>query len=486
MNFSILHISDLHRDLKNELGNASLLESLVRDIERHQINVPPITAPALCIVSGDLICGAGPNSPQFANELKRQYDQALELLIGIAEKLFRGDRERIVIVPGNHDVSYNHVLNASQPIAIPVPPNERGSLVTELFERGTELRWSWHKLCFYRITDPTGYANRLQPFASAYRDFYEGRRSFSLDPGLQHDFFDYPDLNFTVLGLNSCHRNDPFNRVGSIHPDALANAVSTLRKAKYSGRTVAAVWHHSLFGTPAQNDYIDAEILLHLIDGGVSLGFNGHQHNAQCIEERHQIAGAGRKIVVISAGTLCAGPTQLSPGKPRGYNVVEIDTGLSTCRVHRRRMHNDDFTYPIWAPDHFIETNQAFLDLQIDRPIKSRPPGLDLTLTIERAEQLIGSRMWKEAVDLLADLSPESIGRSLLVKALSEYGDSQKIMELLWPPANNAEAVLLGDAILHDGSLQQVREFLELTLVKTGNDASVLEMAQRVRERRLK
>jgi cytochrome b subunit of formate dehydrogenase len=53
MKFSILHISDLHRDLTNELGNAPLLESLVRDIEqRYAKNDLPILEPLLCIVSG--------------------------------------------------------------------------------------------------------------------------------------------------------------------------------------------------------------------------------------------------------------------------------------------------------------------------------------------------------------------------------------------------------------------------------------------------
>jgi 3',5'-cyclic AMP phosphodiesterase CpdA len=54
MKFSILHISDLHRDLTNELGNAPLLESLFRDVEqRYSSNDPPISKPAICIVSGD-------------------------------------------------------------------------------------------------------------------------------------------------------------------------------------------------------------------------------------------------------------------------------------------------------------------------------------------------------------------------------------------------------------------------------------------------
>lgn len=485
MKFSILHISDLHRDLTNELGNAPLLESLIRDMEqRYTSNDPPISKPSLCVVSGDLVYGAKAGSSNFADELTRQYTQARELLVGIADGLFEGDRQRVVIVPGNHDVSYNHLLNASQQISIPTSDSERVNLVAELFQRRTKLRWSWSNLCFYRITDDALYANRLRAFATAYSDFYQGRRTFPLDPTLQFDFFDYPHLDFTILGLSSCDQNDPMNRIASVHPDALAAATSSLRQSRYSGRTIAAVWHHSLFGVPTQNDFIDSEMLLHLIDSGVSLGFHGHQHRAQCIEERHQIAGEGRKIVVISSSTLCAGPSQLSPGEPRGYNVVEVDTEGRKCRVHQRRMHNNDFTYPIWAPAHFIETNQPFLDLQIDPPLRPRPAHLDAAFKLETAEQLLGTKRWKEAIDLLRGAPPDSLGRPLLARALSEYGHSDATISMLWPPANQAEAVQIGDAILQNGTPQQAAQFLALDIVNKGTDASVLEIQRRVRERR--
>ncbi len=486
MKFSILHISDLHRDLTNELGNAPLLESLVRDVERYHKNDPPIPKPALCIVSGDLVYGAKPGSPRFADELTRQYAQAKELLVGIADRLFESNRQRIVLVPGNHDVSYNHVLNSAHQIPLPSTEAERSKLVSELFQHRTKIRWSWSQLCFFRIIDESKYAERLADFAAAYKDFYQGSRTFSLDASLQFDFFDYPHLDFTVLGLSSCDRNDPLNRVAAIHPDALAGATNALRQAKYSGRIVAAAWHHSLFGIPTQNDFIDSEMLLHLTDAGVSLGFHGHQHRARCIEERHQVAGDGRKIVVISASTLCAGPSQLSPGEPRGYNIVEIDRETSKCRVHQRRMHNNDFTYPIWAPGHFTETNQPFLDLRIDPAIRPRAPHLDAAFRVETAEQLLGAGQWKEVIELLDGTPPDSIGRPLLSKALSEYCDSAKTIALLWPPSTPAEAVQIGDAILQNGTPQQAAQFLALDVVSRGTDASVLEIARRVRERRSK
>jgi len=111
---------------------------------------------------------------------------------------------------------------------------------------------------------------------------------------------------------------------------------------------------------------------------------------------------------------------------------------------------------------------------------------LDTSFKVETAEQLLGSRQWKEVIELLAGTPPDSIGRPLLAKALSEYGDSAKTIALLWPPSTPAEAVQIGDAILQNGTTQQAAQFLALDIVNGSTDASVLEIARRVRERRAK
>lgn len=52
MHFSILHLSDLHRDVADELETDALLNSLERDAERYDRETPPIRRPAVCIVTG--------------------------------------------------------------------------------------------------------------------------------------------------------------------------------------------------------------------------------------------------------------------------------------------------------------------------------------------------------------------------------------------------------------------------------------------------
>lgn len=66
---TILHISDLHRDLEQEITNQALIDSLEADRERYQDEDPAIPSPDLIIISGDIIHGVGPNAVDAEEEL---------------------------------------------------------------------------------------------------------------------------------------------------------------------------------------------------------------------------------------------------------------------------------------------------------------------------------------------------------------------------------------------------------------------------------
>ncbi len=140
MRFSILHISDLHRDLSDEIENVSLLESLRNDFDQFEKQIPAIQAPSLAIVTGDLVYGVSPGRVDAEKELQRQYEQAKEFLVGLADQFFGGRRDRIVILPGNHDVCYNDVMASSKRLAIPSKASERAQLVNQLFSARGPIR----------------------------------------------------------------------------------------------------------------------------------------------------------------------------------------------------------------------------------------------------------------------------------------------------------------------------------------------------------
>jgi hypothetical protein len=486
MRFSILHISDLHRDLRDEVANGPLLDSIVRDVQRYPEENPPIFKPALCIVSGDLIYGVRPSAPAPDKELERQYTQAVEFLIGLADALFAGDRNRIVLLPGNHDVSYPAVLASSVRVEVAtLSKEERQLLVAEFFAPQTSLRWSWSEMCFFRITNHVLYEARLEAFTKAYSLFYSGGRSFSLKPEEQFAIFDYPQLNFSIAALNSCYRNDPLRRAGAFHPDAINSACRELNKPSRAGRLLASAWHHSIGGGPSQDDFLDHEFIQLLIDSGISLGFHGHQHLHDCVDERYRLGPTQRKMTIISASTLCADPGNLRPGIPRGYNVVEIDPATWTGRTHTRHMVNASAVLPIWGPGHFNVTGKSYIDFEIAPPLASRPAHLDDVLVLERADDLIRRKQWAAAVELLKNMRAAPMAQPLLLSALSELADDKLTRETLWPPVTNQEIVLVGGAILNAEGYY-AREFLALDSVSQNNDSSVREIRGRIAVRWLK
>jgi hypothetical protein len=341
------------------------------------------------------------SNPNFSDEIKRQYSQAEEFLAGLADRFFGGNREKVVILPGNHDICYPEVMASAQRIAIPASAEEKRQLVGEYFRPNSKLRWSWEELCFYRIIDDNRYRQRLHEFSLTYKRFYQGKRSFSLLPEEQHAIHDFPDLQFCIVALNSCFNNDPLRRAGAFNPTALAETCRALRSPERIGWLSAASWHHNLIGGPTMDDYLDVEFIQLVVDAGVSVGFHGHQHSSECFDERHKIDPNPRKITVISAGTLCAEPRALKPGSPRSYNIVEFDLSAWTGRVHQRQMVNGLFPLPVWGPGHFISTNQSFFEFELCKPLAARPPNLDVQLALERADSLLGARRYSDAVDVL-------------------------------------------------------------------------------------
>jgi hypothetical protein len=481
MRFSILHISDLHRDLDDEIENRWLLESLERDFAQYDRGEPQIERPSLCIVSGDVVYGVNPRSTDPDAELTRQYAQAEEFLAGLTDRLFKGERNRVIIVPGNHDVSYPEVMQSLQQMPVPGDANAKAQLANELMLPQSMLRFSQSELEYYRIVDRGRYEGRLRHFAEMYDRFYQGRRRFSLSPDSQFAIFDYPALAFSVLALSSCHNNDPLHRAGAIHPSCLAEACRSVRNVEKTGWLAAAVWHHSVSGGPSQNDYVDAEMLQPLIEAGVSLGFHGHQHRPDCVDERYRIGTANRKMTLISASTLCAGPKALSPGAPRSYNVVELDTSEWKGRVHQRQMVNQAFAIPVWGPGHLHITGRSYIDFELCPPLANRDPTLDTQLVLERGEKLVAEAQWQAAVNELARVRHAALARPLLLKALTELGDVSSIMTFLLPPQSPREAVAIGGAILSAGSKGQADLFLSQDMGEVSQDQSVREITRRLR-----
>ncbi len=472
MTLSVLHISDLHRDPGNPIRNDVLLDSLENDRRHYSAEeATRVRTPDLIIVSGDIIQGIKPDATDPEKALHEQYGEALDFLARLTDRFVAGDRNRVVVVPGNHDVSAYHFEKSLR--RVDILPDRKKDFVTQLFSPSSPLRWCWSGFELYEIVDSALYAQRLAAFAEFYAAFYDGARTYELDAAEQVDIFDFPAFDLTVVGFSSCYNNDLFNKQGAIHPACIAGAGTKLSQASLKDRLRVAVWHHNAEGLPAHSDYMDPDLIQNLIDRGFSLGFHGHQHRPQFLDTRFR-HGTDRKITVISAGTLCGGA---SFRHGRAYNIVELDVGARTGRLHVREMQNDNLTLPIWGRRALPPATNDYYDFTYDpppAPVVQRNTNTSALIQAQRLHQLAD---YGSAADILARVSAfDELARPLLLDCFVKLKDWPGLIATFDPPTSAAEAIHVMDALWEGGRRKRLAELLELPIVARSSDQSVIEI----------
>ena len=251
--FSILHISDLHRSLQDPFSNDELISALVSDRDRYLHENPSISAPEAIIVSGDIIQGVPLRTADYESEIKIQYAMAEAFLDELARRFLSGDRSRLVIVPGNHDVDWNTAFAALMPVDKSDMPE---NLETALYSANSPYRWDWKTQTLYYIADPDRYEHRMDAFWTFFERFYSGI------PGLikilgraDANLFGLFDNRIGVAAFNSCHGNDCFAFHGMIRKDTIARSHLEMDDSGRIFDLRIAVWHHSIEGAPYQISY---------------------------------------------------------------------------------------------------------------------------------------------------------------------------------------------------------------------------------------
>lgn len=481
MPVTILHISDLHRDPTLGIHNDPLLRSLVSDRDRYEPDFG-IGKTDVIVVSGDIVYGVKPGA-SAQKELTDQYAEAEEFLVQLCNAFVNGNRERLILIPGNHDVCFPHFLDCLQ--HVPLDPNkaEDVSRIKEamklLHSPTSSLRLNSDELKLYEITDHDRYAHRLDNFCELYDRFYLGKRKYTVAPEGQFDIFDYPELNLTFAALNSCHNNDPYNRIGSIYPDALARVCLQLDAPRYAGRLRCAIWHHNTSGGPSSSDYMDNDVLQLLIDAGFSIGFHGHQHRPDVIDERVRF-GTGRKITVISAGTLCGGEKSLPHGHDRSYNVLQVDPANYKAKLYQRRMGNDDFRQPVWTPGFFATSLTSYVEFDIQPPVIRKTAASPLAARLAEAERLVSARDYPGAKRILLGIAgTDELARRLLLACYAETGYDGDFVKVFYPPTSTAEAVNMAAALHEMGDKDRLRELLSSDFVAKSAEPAIIEIRER-------
>ena len=474
---TVLHISDLHRDPGSGVTTTTLLESLRRDRDRY-VAIDPALEPDIAVVSGDIAYGVSGEDADADAKLRKQYAEAADFLIALTNQFFDGDRERVVLVPGNHDVSHTHVLRASEVTELPTEVAQRAMLARQLRDPDSVWRWIWPEFKLRRIHDMSTYHRRLQPFADFYKDFYKGTRSFPIEPAAQYAVHDFAEHRLVIVALSSCYTNDLFNRIGRIHPDCVASATRAVDPYIKHGRVALATWHHNLAGGPHDSDYVDADVLQSLIDGGFVIGLHGHQHRPQYLEHRFT-ADRERAISVMSAGTLCGGPSTLPTGRMRSYNLVVVDPEAKTSTLHVRDMKNTMFELPVWGAAHVAEFSGSSITFELST--SARPASI--MNSAGEAAELLRRGDAAGAFALVRPYMQDDLARRVGLEALQNSGDWTMIRALFNPPRSVAEFIALADALYELREKEELAELIETDFAKNTKDLAIRQCVDQAQRR---
>lgn len=459
--FTILHISDLHRSHEEPVDNDTLIAALLRDSDRYLGEMPPIPQPGAVVVSGDLIQGVPIGAHNWEDSMRDQYRIAAAFLDQLASRFVAGDRSKIIIVPGNHDVCWNTSFAAMEQVPEDQWPED---VYSALVRPDSDYRWSWRKRFLYRVRDHSTYATRMKFYWRFIEEFYkETALALPIDCDRGYQLFELLDRTIVVAAFDSIYRNDCLSYSGSIPRGAVARCNLHLRDNPHRYSLRAAVWHHSFQGPPNSQDYMEVGQVQEMVGLGFQLGMHGHQHVAEATTQFVHI-NETQSMGVVSAGSLCAGARELPRGVNRQYNLIVIDDALRRARVYVREMADGE--------QFGAKRNGAFLrgfselTWQMATDIAGRP--LDAAKangrasTIQAEEALRAGRV-DSAIALLRhiDLPPGSYQRKLAIDAFQRGGDWKSLSLAIGSPETIEEAVFLITALINLEQLDKAASVLE-------------------------
>ncbi len=329
--FSIVHLSDLHFKEVDRAGDlyVGLLLELKEDLDLKIFEA--------LVISGDIV-----------NQCRKEgYDHATKFLSRIAKKFDLGP-DRVVVVPGNHDMSRQlsedaYTLKRRKEVAGPIDEFlhiDRGEVV--------------------EVKHEAKYKKRFALFQAFCKKAAIG--DYRADYSNQITWREYPDQKVLMVGLNSSWMLDHhYKRRSGLHPDALNQAVERAVKDEYKDWLKIAVWHHPVKSRSAEETQLnksfmrDDGFMERLAVAGFSMILHGHAHDGNAWPFSFDSGKRKYTVHVIGAGTLDADEDELTPGSFWQYNIIQV-TGTKVrveCRqrVNPRGISRPDKTWLEDAPD---------------------------------------------------------------------------------------------------------------------------------------
>lgn len=451
-----MHISDLHRSKTNPINNQTLLSGLISDCERYTKESIPIPKPNAVVVSGDIVQGLSLGSTKYPDELHAQYSEALEFLNKMSEDFFNGDKTKMIVTPGNHDVDWNMARNAMVEIEI------RDQNILDLITKpNSNYRWCWASRTLLRIEDKRKYEERFQIFNKFYEEFYKNTQlETQLDPKREWNLFTLNEGKIIIGAFNSCINNDCFNLGGNISLDAISESYLELLKNGLHQNLLISVWHHGIQGPPLKNDYIDRDALDLFLGRGYSLGLHGHEHKYGSFP--HSLYFSNEETMsILSSGSLCSSYLELPYRWPRTYTLVVINDDFSSARVHIRQMISPG----VFSPFRSDSTGgKSYVDVSWTKipQLAAHGGGRPISILNEIEESISD-----DALDLAIKLIEENKSilthhaRPLLLDVLVKKQNWEKVLKEINSPKNSHEMTILFEACIAKKNWKRAQASLE-------------------------
>lgn len=434
--YTILHISDLHKSEEDSYGD--LMESLRVDCETYEQE--GIKKPEIVVVSGDIAEGA--EGPDADAKIEEQYTKAAAFLQQLTDFFLDGDKSRMVIVPGNHDVCRGISKEACMPSTIDRKEDYK------VFKTGkSNIRWSWNDFGFYKIVDRDKYEKRFCHFVKFYNDFYSGMRLLQEECALHGSLIEIGSHNIAFLTLNSCYNLDHLNDAGSIFAGAVTEHGRELTKLNNKGYLLCAVWHHHISGLPTEHNYLDYRILTSLMRYNIQLGLFGHQHKSKVVQQFFDVTEE-KEMFLVSAGCLYGNVKQLPPDTSRQYNLISVKMNGQQVRIEvrtRKDQSEGQYQIPSWGHSNIGNSNHDVVVKELSLPKPNETPINELineldvkTRTsgdfLQGIRELVTMREKNEIVehyidDYIVNLKPENCFEVLDI--LGEIRSQRQAMYLL-------------------------------------------------------
>ena len=462
--FSILHISDLHKPQNSDFD--SLFYSLQTDCFSYVTS--GIDKPQIIVVSGDLIEGS---IEENAEEIiKSQYSEVGGFLDKLVEFFLDGDKNRLIVVPGNHDCCFSN-SQASMHVA---PEARAREDYKSMQESDPFVRWNWDDRKFYHIDNKDEYNKRFDLFKWFFNNYFRGIREFPAHADRDSFIVELPLYSIAFVCFNSCYRLDHLNPAGCISPDAITSACARLRELKKMGYFLVGVWHHHVSGLPSENNYMDYRILDAMMQEGIQLGLFGHQHVSSAVREYSDITSK-QSILLISSGSLYGNRHQLVTGVPRQYNVIDLSLKGKDVALHlhvRKDNSRDGYDIPHWIQspigiNSLPQYDHSFVvdDIQLEYLVSDIDTMVKNSGNYEEAcERLLGLGLENEIVLKYFDSYVSMIGNTLTLK------------RLLANPVSVTQYMVALDSAVINKDVEWIKRLLEIDCFKDCTELYVRDL----------